>query len=196
MRKNLITVPSCAEHNNDKSNDDAFLISILVMNHGANEIGQNQFKAKVSKSFEIDTTLPKQFRVNLTEVVVEDDKGPFKTYAMTGDVDRFNDVLDKIGRALYFHYYKYERKWLGKIKVVNEFMHATGGEKADEENKFTEFLKQGTPRFFEKVPEYGANKEVFTFKVLVVGGMDVVFMRLRFYGNANVLLMFHNRQTN
>lgn len=89
MRKNLITVPSCPEHNNDKSNDDAFLISILVMNYGANEIGQNQFKAKVLKSFEIDLTLPNQFQVDLTEVVVEDDKRPFKTYAMTGDVDRF-----------------------------------------------------------------------------------------------------------
>ena len=50
------------------------------MNHGANDIGQNRFKAKVLKAFEINPTLLKQFQVDLNKVIVEDEKGPFETY--------------------------------------------------------------------------------------------------------------------
>ena len=77
--------------------------------------------------------------------------------------------------------------------VVNDFMHATGGEQADEENKYAEFIRHSTPRFFETVPEYGENKEVFTFQVLDVEAAGALIMRLKFYGNAVVFLVFHNR---
>jgi hypothetical protein len=72
-------------------------------------------------------------------------------------------------------------------------MHVTGDSRAVEENSYTEFLRTGTPRFFATVPEYGENKDVFTFQVLDVKEADALIMRLKFYGNAIVFLVFHNR---
>jgi len=101
MRKNLIRVPSCPKHNTGKSGDDVFARNILVMNQGTNDVGQNQFRAKVLRAFKRDSSLLAQFQIDTKPVILTDGKGTFETNAMTGDVDRFNSWMDKLGRALY-----------------------------------------------------------------------------------------------
>src|SRR5574340_1312449 len=50
-RKNLITVPSCAEHNLRKSSDDEYFLFVLVSNWNTNYVGLQQWKTKVLRSF-------------------------------------------------------------------------------------------------------------------------------------------------
>lgn len=46
LRKNLITVPSCDRHNSEKSKDDEFLRSVIVMMIGNNAFAEHVFMRK------------------------------------------------------------------------------------------------------------------------------------------------------
>jgi len=50
LRKNLITVPSCAEHNLRKSGDDEYLLFVLVANLNVNTVGLNQWRTKIRRA--------------------------------------------------------------------------------------------------------------------------------------------------
>src|SRR5690606_5165349 len=50
LRKNLITVPSCEEHNQRKSHDDQFLMVSLAGLIGNNSIGFQHFNGKIQRA--------------------------------------------------------------------------------------------------------------------------------------------------
>lgn len=54
LRRNLITVPSCVEHNSKKSKDDEYLLYTLVMNLPANGTAFQQFSTKVMQDSDLD----------------------------------------------------------------------------------------------------------------------------------------------
>jgi len=49
-RKNLITVPSCDEHNSHKSKDDEYIQLILVNGYFDNKAGQDHFNSKTVRA--------------------------------------------------------------------------------------------------------------------------------------------------
>ena len=51
-RRNLITVPSCEEHNTAKSRDDEYLLHVLAASITSSPIGPTQFLTKVRRSLE------------------------------------------------------------------------------------------------------------------------------------------------
>lgn len=186
MRKNLVTVPSCSEHNNSKSNDDVFIRSVLLMNQETNSLGQKQFLAKVKPAFDRDASLLREFAIDPSPVLIRDSEGIFETNAMTGDMDRINGALDKMGRAIHFHHFK--EKWLGKLWALPLFAFGFGWDKAAEYNKALVSLRIASENRFANTPEYGENKEVFYYNVIKESGG--VVLRLTFYGGAKVLIYF------
>ena len=61
LRKQLITVPACDEHNTCKSQDDEYLLYLLVINLPANETAKNQFFTKIMRSIQLNPGLIKRF---------------------------------------------------------------------------------------------------------------------------------------
>src|SRR6185312_15429445 len=51
FRQNLITVPSCDEHNAKKSSDDEFLLSVIASVVGNNGVGYIHTQTKVKRIF-------------------------------------------------------------------------------------------------------------------------------------------------
>ncbi len=97
QRKNLITVPSCAAHNNDGSADVEYVRNILAAG-GPSEVAANHFADKVLRSFQRSPGLLKRTLAGVQPAVIAGQE----TTALLADTDRFNSVMMSVVRALHF----------------------------------------------------------------------------------------------
>jgi hypothetical protein len=103
-RKNLITVPSCDEHNSEKSHDDEYLLFALAGSYTSSQVGLNQFMTKVRRAFEhrpskADHFIRKSAPVRLRRLETDWEDG----LQVIVQGDRIDAVLANCARALYFH---------------------------------------------------------------------------------------------
>ena len=99
QRYNLITVPSCSDHNNSTSADDQYLLFVITSHIGNNFLAQKLFSTRVVRAIQrrpamlgfISNRFP--VRVNGRESI-----------AYIINQDRIERTIDKMVRALYFHH--------------------------------------------------------------------------------------------
>jgi len=165
-RTKLITVRSCAEHNEATSTDDEYVRNIIAMCLGNNGNALTHFLDKCIRSLNLSPGLAKVTLGHSKPVYVEE-KGTDKlqpSFAVKLDRDRIDKVLRKIGYALF--YYEYDKCWDRKLKIGTEylvyedFQHDDLGLLIKEARK--ELQSIGSP-----VPEFkGANPHIFKYAFL------------------------------
>jgi len=97
-RTNLITVPSCAAHNNELSKDVEYTRNIISTMFGTNEIGQQHFADKSLRSFHHSPGLLHRTFADIRPVSVRGQTvGLF-----TVDTDRIQTVMQACVSALHF----------------------------------------------------------------------------------------------
>ena len=189
LRKQLITVPACDEHNTHKSKNDEYLLYALVMSIPSNEVAKNQFLTKIIRAIEKNPALINQFLKDHKPVVVEDTvtSEVNNTIAVKIDTERLENELKDHTKALYFHHFK--EKWLGKMHVYLNFMLELNMEYAREINELIENMDKLSNLLFENEPYHGENPDVFKYQI--VDGKEIChkFMRLYFY-NGNRVTVF------
>ena len=96
LRKQLITVPSCDEHNTAKSQDDEYLLYLLLLNIPNNETAENHFFTKILRAVKRNPALIQKFAEKQLPVVAEDTiTGEMhQTVAVQIDEARLNNSLD------------------------------------------------------------------------------------------------------
>jgi hypothetical protein len=159
-RKNLITVPSCEEHNENTSNDDEYVRNIISMSIGNNAVAFMQFIKKTVVSFEksrgifIDTTKNAQ-RIY---TAIEGEK-PKPSYAFKIDRNRFDDVMKKISYALFYSVYK--EPWDKELIIMTKHL-------LDKDMILDEYgdLIESIEDELEEHPFDGKNPQVFKYKFL------------------------------
>ena len=180
-RENLIKVPSCYEHNSEKSKDDEYLLYILSTSITSNKVGHGQALTKVKRAAERKPNLIK----NLSKHVLATPFTNFNTnekidaIAIFLDGDRINSVLEKCARALYFH--KSGKKFTGTAKVVNGFLTHT---QEDSEKKLEAFIIM--EKIFNLYPYFGKHPDVFKYKVIHLDN-SAMFL-LEFYGTSKAIV--------
>lgn len=110
LRKNLITVPSCDEHNIEKSKDDLYLLYTILVFYKNNTVAQNYFSKKVLSALKKAPHLVSLFGP-MQPVVVNGEL----TASYTINKERLDRALESVARALYFHHY--QEKWTFPIDV-------------------------------------------------------------------------------
>jgi hypothetical protein len=104
-RKNLITVPSCDEHNLKKSKDDEFLMACVTATVGNNGAAYIQTNTKLRRAFERNEK--RLFKTAIAEPKDAIWKSPagkeFPILVGQPDLPRLCRVLDHVARGLYFH---------------------------------------------------------------------------------------------
>ena len=104
-RTNLITVPSCEEHNLKKSKDDEFLMACVTATVGNNGAAYLQTKTKLRRAFERNDK-------RLLKCIISDPKNAiwkspagseFPIVVGQPDLPRLYRALDHVARGLYFH---------------------------------------------------------------------------------------------
>jgi hypothetical protein len=157
LRRNLITVPSCDQHNSNKSKDDEFLRSIVLMAAGSNQSGQHQFhwkmlpatsrKPHVYRSFFADKGTVAQGKGHVSQI----------------DRDRFDRCIDHLVRALFFHNFK--RKW--QLRIVTFSPNFFRGIRSDEMVPHQPSMKaiEASRHFLSNEPNRGENPDVFQYRI-------------------------------
>lgn len=191
LRKQLITVPACDEHNSSKSQDDEYLLYLLVINLPANEIAKNQFLTKIMRSMERNPGLIRKIMANAHPVIAVDKETgeAHHTVAVKIDDARLDSALGHIARALYFYHYK--AQWLGNIRTQPDFLLASlDPEEGQEQNKLGENMVAAADQLFADKEFHGANPDVFKYQILEGGKNLHMIMRLHFYNGCRVSVFF------
>lgn len=180
-RENLITVPSCDEHNSVKSKDDEYFLYILSLSITSNPVGHLQAITKVKRAIAKKPSLFYELRQNVTQV-------PFTYFntneitdaiAMFPDGNRVNSVLDKCARAIYFH--TTGKKFTGTAKVVNGFLL---NDQVNSEIKLKIF--EQLENIFNIYPYIGNNQDTFKYKIICVN--ESAMLLLEFYGSTKAIV--------
>jgi hypothetical protein len=188
LRKNLITVPSCDEHNTNKSKDDEYLLFCLLLNIANNDTAFFQFSSKITRAMKLNPkTFEKFIRTKKPVIVVDNDSGETSnTYMIKINTLRIQRSLDQIARALYFKHY--HRKFEGKCIILYDFALYHCGANDAKNNAFLHNALKQMREYFDKMEHAGDNPEVFKY---VLGEIDKGHvLGMRFYGGSNVFVAF------
>jgi len=190
-RKNLITVPSCDDHNTVKSMDDQYALLMLVICIENNPTAFKLFSTKLVNTLKRKPGLLKLYNNGgQPPVSVDGQKG----YPIQIDVSRIKKSWEQIARALYFHHFN--EKWLSKIDIVSpaliflpensdDFLKAQEKILANEEIfQVTSEASKALEASDEMKKRYGENKEVFYYQVARQN--ESVLLKMVFYEGCEV----------
>ena len=158
LRKNLITVPSCDEHNSKKSADDEFLRAVILMAAVASsEIARNQFLGKFLRGVQRNSQAYSEFFK---------DRGTLssgKQRALQLDRDRFDKCIDHLARALFFH--TFQAKWDLPIVMASPNFYSEVTQQGPVPHLPSQQAIEATKPFLISEPVLGENSKVFMYRL-------------------------------
>src|SRR5690606_23103004 len=176
-RKELITVPSCDEHNSAKSKEDEYFLLCLSMNVFGSEASQTH---QTTKLLRILNRKP-HLLVSMFPSLQSGDSIEQAVPVYNIDGKRFNKQLQHIGYGVYFH--KYGTHWNKEIIVVPISGIISNDVLLNRQYQFT--AEQVIP-LFSKIERQGNNQEVFFYQFAEGGSVPLVM--LTFYEKIKILL--------
>lgn len=187
FRKNLITVPSCDEHNSEKSHHDQFLMVSLAGIIGNNSIGYLHGLTKVDRAMRNSAgRLLDQVLLEKRDVIrVELQNNKFTNVIVgTPDMERLRQCFEHIAFGLHQHHFK--RRFLGTIKVLLGYLFH------DDHNSrtFVKFISDRAELDLKDEHRIGWNQEVFYYQVSKPDQFGLYLIRAVFYGGLQVFLAF------
>lgn len=188
-RKNLITVPSCDEHNSVESKNDEYLLYVLSTSITSNFVGHAQANTKVKRAIARKPILFNQLSQNSTLIPFTNFNTGDKSDAIVifVDGDRVNLTLEKSARALYFH--TTGEKFVGTANVINGFLLNS---QENSENKLKIF--EQTEKIFNHYPYLGNNQDTFKYKIININKSAMLL--LEFYGMSKVIVDLKSNNAN
>jgi hypothetical protein len=157
-RKNLLTVPSCDEHNSVKSKDDQFLLLVLLIHFKNNEVGQNHFASKLIRTLERRSSLLGVLSNEQDVLINGSESSGFRI-----DRDRFDVAMERITRAL--HFAEYREKWNERIIINTPSLFDVVSHNSFEVNLKQQGLKLMIDKYLSTHSIKGANPEVFHYQI-------------------------------
>lgn len=186
-RQELITVPSCEEHNTSKSKDDQYLLYLLAASVTSNAVGLNQFMTKVKRSAERKPWLAATMALKAkpARIFHPDENLWEEGLGIYVDAPRIDATLSKCACALYFH--ETHKKFGGSVKVITPFTLYLDSPL----NAAVSSALAVAEDFFATHPSYGNNPDVFCYKF--AEGENTATMLLCFYGRTKILVQLDKR---
>jgi len=178
-RKNLITVPSCEEHNLTKSGDDEYLLFVMTTNWSVNDIGLQHWKTKVLRSIK---KRPAKYRIYKDPRPISINGVPTGYYRI--NFDRISEEIKRISRGIYYHHFN--KQWRYPIGVVFPDAIAIHNTKANFHNTITRKTTNMLSNFLVNEPKLGDNSEIFYYQYKFDPEIPYYFLRMVFYGGIEV----------
>lgn len=175
LRKNLITVPSCADHNSEKSREDQYFLNVITSLESINDVGREHYSRQIRRQNERNPSILARFADRAVYID--------KRFAHKVEIDRLDLFVEHFAYALYFAHFG--NRWGGNLGWVPEFL----SREPDIEAEHTRFaIIKESNREFKDVPHKGAHHQVFIYQVLETKARCK--MRLHFYEGCRILLFF------
>lgn len=190
-RKNLITVPSCDEHNLQKSKDDEFLMAFIAGYVKNNIIGYRQTKTKLKR------TLNKIHDGFMDNVISDAKQFNFKTendtvyplLAGRPNIERLSRCIEQIACGLYFHEFK--KTFKGQIRIVYEFLQY----KDQNIDKLKSYFKDVFDSAVDEFPQKGENRKVFYYQLIPTNDLGITGIRLTFFEGTHFFISLQNENS-
>jgi hypothetical protein len=186
FRKNLITVPSCDEHNSKKSDDDEFLMVSIAGIVGNNSIGYIHNMTKVNRALRRTSykLLNKVFsKKQHGQVRIKDNKFIDVIWG-TPDVARLYRCFEHIAHGIYYHEFK--SRFIGEIKLIMGFLT----HKETDKNTFAEFIRHRFDVDVRNKPKEGFNQNIFYYQFIEPDKDRLIALKMCFYQGVNVYISF------
>jgi hypothetical protein len=117
LRRNLIRVPACDEHNGGYARDDEIAAYTALLHHRSNQVAVQQFATKTIRAFKRAPGLDSRVMLDRREIVASNGSVLYVSRADTAALGR---VMDRIARGLYFH--DFNRRWTSSLNLVPDGM--------------------------------------------------------------------------
>lgn len=188
LRKNLITVPSCALHNTARSKEDQYFLFVLASHFLANPVGVQQAATKQKRQFQYDPALLKHYVPSWEPVTLKDQRGEIHESARAPlNMTLFESAVDKMGRALYFHHFG--SRWTAARVDVHSNIAAYMGKDELANNQQLALVHSMSRLMFIGKESHGANPDVFCYNVRTeAGGRRAI--RAIFYVDAQIVFLY------
>lgn len=183
-RANLITVPSCDEHNTSKSDIDEYIFYVVLSHHDGNLTAFNQFVTKAMRSFEKRPWMKDRIYRDRTDATLNGED----TMAFRADMDKFNSGMEATSRAIY--YYETEQPCTKSISIHAPMLYSNYG---DRQSILNNMLGQAEILFssIDLAPELkGENKDVFYYQFHTDKEKQVDVLKMVFYSGFKVFTIF------
>jgi hypothetical protein len=187
LRKNLIKVPSCAEHNLRYSSDDEYFFFIVALNIDGNARKQRQFDTKVLRAVRRNPEIANStFAQDLGPALL--DGRP----AHGGCIfrDRIERVIEKTTRAIHYHS-THGHKLTVPLSLYLPSLRLDDGRM--EEGKFEAW--QIVQRHLSGLPWQGDNPDVFRFRAYHYPKAATSFLWMQFYEGFDALVQWEHVQS-
>lgn len=185
LRRNLITVPSCEEHNLKKSKDDEFLMISVAGIFGNNSIG---FRHKLGK---VDRAIRRSSGKLLNSVFTERkhfvlDKIKANEFIEviwgTPDHERLVRCCASIAQGIYYH--EFEHRFSGRLQILLGHLRYSDPNSA----QFVRFIKDRVDLELSNKPRRGDNQDAFFYQITDPDHLGLLTMRLCFYGGIEIYI--------
>lgn len=185
FRDNLITVPSCDEHNTRKSHEDEYLMACLSGRVGNNAVAYVHNSTKVKRAKDRNPNMIKVDRDDILKI----DKKEFPVQWVTVDNYKLMHSFEAIARALYF--YEMNKNFMGECRVVsNIFIHSDTKKWSIFNIRAIEMIEKEQPQWGTEI--IGKNPDIFTYQFSPVDGFDCQTLALTFYKSTKIYAILSN----
>lgn len=191
-RTNLITVPSCTEHNLGKSKDDEFLMLCLTAVVGNNGLAFLQTQTKIRRALErtdarlLHAAMPKRREATL----VTPDGSRFPILVGTANLPRLYCALEHVARGL--HYHALGSCFVGRCHILPDFIRFP-------EDPDLSVIQEITRRMVRQEEHawiaVGANPDVFQYCLVGPDQFGLRLMVLKFFKGTRVFVSFQPEGT-
>ena len=176
LRKDLITVPSCADHNSEKSREDQYFLNVIT-GCEINEVGREHYRRQIRRQNKRNPSILSRFADSAVEI---DNRLGHKV-----EIDRLDSFVEHLACALYFAHFG--NQWHGDVGWTPEFLSRITDPDPEAEHARLAIVEENNLKF-KDVPYRGANSPVFAYQVL--GTREQCSMRLHFYERCKIFLVF------
>jgi len=182
FRERLITVPSCDEHNMQKSNLDEYLMVTLSGKVGNNSLAYVQTQTKIERSRKRNSKL---LDIEKSEVIKIKDK-ELPVLWINVDTYKLNQSFESIARGLYYH--ENSKSFKGKLTIISKiFNHPNDPDGTEFNIRSSEMLEHERQNWKTEVK--GENKKVFSYQFSPIDGFKTQTLALNFFEGIDVYVI-------
>ncbi|MCJ0931823.1 hypothetical protein MST22_11725 [Virgibacillus halodenitrificans] len=184
FREHLITVPSCDEHNLQKSNLDEYLMVTLSGKVGNNALAYAQTLTKIERSRMRNSKL---LDIVNNEIIKINDK-ELPVLWVNIDTEKLNLSFESIARGLYYH--ENNKSFKGKITIVSKLFNHPDDLEGTEFNIRASKMIESERRHWSTELK-GENKEVFSYQFSQIDDFKTQTLALNFFEGIDVYVILN-----
>jgi hypothetical protein len=178
-RRNLITIPSCDEHNLHTSENDEHLLVVIAAHFQNNQAAYSHYMTKIIRAFKHSGGLRQRFFESCFPVKLDGES----TAAIVLETARVLSELDKIARGLY--YYHFKQKWLTSNLWVFSPSRLRSAESFYDQLSLK--ICTAAEKQIRGTPQYGDNPDIFYFQAYRDDSLTM--LKMVFYGGFEVFAL-------